>query len=128
VTTTLQKVGKNVGRLDRTLVKWVTRLPPSAADDVFHWLSRSANQGRLWVALAGAMALRNGRARQAAAHGLIALTVASATNAAFKALLPSRLRPEHLAFLRFGHPEHGSSSLPSGIRRPQPRLPPVSPW
>ncbi|WP_311380057.1 phosphatase PAP2 family protein [Arthrobacter sp. ISL-72] len=60
------------------------------------------------------MALRNGRPRRAAAHGLIALALASGTNAVFKALPPSRPRPEQLSFLRFGPPESGSSSLPSG--------------
>ncbi|WP_311380779.1 phosphatase PAP2 family protein [Arthrobacter sp. ISL-28] len=46
--------------------------------------------------------------------GLIALALASGTNAVFKTLLPSRPRPEQLSFLRFGPPESGSSSLPSG--------------
>ena len=96
------------------MVERVSRLPASAADDAFHWLSRAASNNKLWFAVAGAMAVRNGRSRRAAAHGLIALTAASATNAALKALLPSRPRPEQLSFLRFGPPESGSSSLPSG--------------
>ncbi|WP_306922730.1 phosphatase PAP2 family protein [Arthrobacter globiformis] len=111
---TLREVGKTVGRLDRTLVERVSHLPPSSADGAVQGLSWAASYSKLWFAVAGAMALRNGRPRRAAAHGLTALALASGTNAVFKALLPSRPRPEQLSFRRFGPPESGSSSLPSG--------------
>jgi hypothetical protein len=45
---TLHGIGTTVGWLDRTLVERVSRLPASAADDAFHWLSRAASNSKLW--------------------------------------------------------------------------------
>ncbi len=114
VAKSLRETGEAVRRLDRTLVPRGGGRPVGTADVVFGGLSGAANKSRLWFAVAGVMALRKGRARRAAAHGLIALTAASTMNAVLKRMLPSRPRPEHLGFLRFAHPESDSSSLPSG--------------
>ncbi|WP_458114312.1 hypothetical protein M1D88_09700 [Arthrobacter sp. R1-13] len=94
----LQEAVKTVRQLDRTLVARGSCQPAGAADVLFGGLSAAANKSRLWLAIAAVMALRTGPARRAAVHGLIALSVASAMNAVFKGILPSRPRPEHLGF------------------------------
>jgi diacylglycerol kinase family enzyme/membrane-associated phospholipid phosphatase len=105
-----------VARRDRTLVRAVSGFPGGNHDDLFRQLSAAANKGKLWFAVAGAMALFPGKARRAALHGLIAQGVASAvTNMVFKTLLPrARPLPEHLPVFRFVHPQPTSSSMPSG--------------
>lgn len=105
-----------VSRLDRRLVRAVSRLPHGNHDAFFRRLSASANHGKLWMGIAVGMALVPGRTRRAAVHGLIAQAVASSvTNVVFKTLLPrARPLPEHLPVFRFVHPQPRSSSMPSG--------------
>jgi membrane-associated phospholipid phosphatase len=55
----------------------MTRLPIEPRDHVFVTLSRSADHGRLWIAVAGALALAGGPSRRAAARGLCSLAVSS---------------------------------------------------
>lgn len=112
----MQPSGHNYGGepLERTIVKGVNRRSSPAVDAGLHRLSISANKSLLWFAVAGAMAMRSGVSRRAAARGLVALGVASAANGSLKALLPFRPRPQQLpAFLPWA-PEYGGSSLPSG--------------
>lgn len=105
-----------VAGLDRTLLKAVSDLPGGNHDVLFRRLSASANHGKLWLAVAGGLALIPGKPRRAALHGLIAQGVASAvTNVVFKTLLPrTRPLPEHLPVFRFVNPQPTSSSMPSG--------------
>src|SRR6476659_9187611 len=112
----LRKAPGRLEKLDRKLVRAVSRLPGGGHDDFFRRLSAAANQGKLWFGVAGAMALMPGKTRRAAVHGLIAQGVASAvTNVVFKTLLPRRRPlPEHLPVFRFVNPQPTSSSMPSG--------------
>ncbi|MEE2524436.1 phosphatase PAP2 family protein [Pseudarthrobacter sp. J75] len=105
-----------VSRLDRKLVRAVSRLPHGHHDAFFRKLSASANHGKLWMGVAAGLALVPGRTRRAAVHGLIAQGVASTvTNVVFKTVLPrARPLPEHLPVFRFVHPQPRSSSMPSG--------------
>lgn len=105
-----------IGRLDKYLVRHVSRFPGGRHDDFFRRLSAAANHGKLWMAAAAVMSAFPGKPRRAALHGLIAQAVASAvTNMGFKTLLPrARPLPEHLPVFRFVHPQPTSSSMPSG--------------
>ncbi|BCW68861.1 glycerophosphatase [Arthrobacter sp. NicSoilB4] len=112
----LRKAPGRFERLDRKLVRAVSRLPGGSHDEFFRRLSAAANKGKLWIGIAAIMALFPGRTRRAALHGLLAQAVASAvTNIGFKTLLPrARPLPEHLPAFRFVHPQPTSSSMPSG--------------
>ncbi|WP_083292425.1 bifunctional phosphatase PAP2/diacylglycerol kinase family protein [Arthrobacter sp. SW1] len=105
-----------VADFDRALLRRISRWPHGNHDAFFRNLSASATKGKLWFAVAGAMATVPGKPRRAAVHGLLALGVASAvTNLGFKTLLPrARPLPEHLPVFRFVHPQPLSSSMPSG--------------
>src|SRR6478752_5154246 len=112
----LRKAPGRLEKLDRKLVRAVSRLPGGGHDDFFRRLSAAANNGKLWMGIAAVMALFPGKARRAALHGLLAQGVASAvTNMVFKTLLPrARPLPEHLPVFRFVNPQPTSSSMPSG--------------
>src|SRR6478736_5512811 len=112
----LRKAPGRLEKLDRKLVRSLSRVPGGVHDDFFRRLSAAANKGKLWFGIAAVMALFPGRTRRAALHGLMAQAVASAvTNAVFKTLLPrARPLPEHLPVFRFVHPQPTSSSMPSG--------------
>ena len=112
----LRRAPSRLGKLDRKLVRAVSRLPGGNHDDFFRRLSAAANKGKLWLGIAAVMALFPGRTRRAALHGVLAQAVASAvTNLGFKTLLPrARPLPEHLPAFRFVHPQPTSSSMPSG--------------
>lgn len=103
-------------KLDRKLVRSVSRLPGGSHDDFFRRLSSAADQGKLWLGIAAVMALVPGKTRRAALHGVLAQGAASAvTNLVFKSLLPrARPLPEHLPVFRFVNPQPTSSSMPSG--------------
>jgi diacylglycerol kinase family enzyme/membrane-associated phospholipid phosphatase len=112
----LRNAPRRLSWLDRKLVRAVSALPGGSHDDFFRRLSAAANNGRLWLGIAGVLALFPGKTRRAALHGLLAQGVASGvTNLGFKTLLPrARPRPEHLPVFRFVHPQPTSSSMPSG--------------
>ncbi|WP_245953499.1 bifunctional phosphatase PAP2/diacylglycerol kinase family protein [Arthrobacter silvisoli] len=115
----LHRIRRGPGRIadfDRAVLRRISRWPHGNHDAFFRKLSASATKGKLWFAVAGALATVPGKPRRAAVHGLLALGVASAvTNLGFKALLPrTRPLPEHLPVFRFVHPQPTSSSMPSG--------------
>ncbi|MDQ0754751.1 bifunctional phosphatase PAP2/diacylglycerol kinase family protein [Arthrobacter sp. B3I4] len=112
----LGQTPRHLEKLDRKLVRALSRVPGGSHDDFFRRLSASANQGKLWLGIAAAMAIFPGKTRRAALHGVLAQGVASAvTNVVFKTLLPrTRPLPEHLPVFRFVHPQPTSSSMPSG--------------
>ena len=105
-----------VQRMDTALVDRVARLPRGPWDPAFSWLTRAATHSKLWIAVAAALALKKGPPRRAAAHGLMAVALASASvNLVAKRLLPrTRPHPEALPVHRFLSPQPTSSSLPSG--------------
>ncbi|MEC5180385.1 bifunctional phosphatase PAP2/diacylglycerol kinase family protein [Arthrobacter sp. CG_A4] len=112
----LTKAPGRLRRLDRKLMRAVSALPGGRHDKFFRQLSAAANNGKLWLGLAGIMAMFPGKVRRAAVHGLLAQGLASGvTNLGFKTLLPrARPLPEHLPAFRFVHPQPTSSSMPSG--------------
>ncbi|MHC6222942.1 phosphatase PAP2 family protein [Arthrobacter sp. MMS24-S77] len=107
---------RSIARLDRAVVRAVSRLPEGRHDAILKNLSEAATKGKLWFAVAGVLGAVSGKPRNAAIHGLLALGVASAvTNLGFKSLLPrARPLPEHLPVFRFVNPQPTSSSMPSG--------------
>ncbi|WP_424809627.1 bifunctional phosphatase PAP2/diacylglycerol kinase family protein [Rhodococcus sp. 27YEA15] len=91
-------------------------LRPSWLDPAMRALSRGADRGVLWLAVAGILALVGGRPRRAAARGVLALWMSSAlANGILKPLFPRR-RPPVQAWLnpKRGVPLPRSSSFPSG--------------
>ncbi len=102
--------------LDRRIFHWVQRLPPSRADQVLRALSKAANHGRLWFAVAAVLGARKGTGRRAAIRAVGSLSVSSAlTNVVAKQLF-DRVRPdlaEHPVVRRLRR-EPVSSSFPSG--------------
>ena len=105
-----------VESMDRALVRRVAAMPQGPWDPGLVWLTRAATKSKLWMAVAALLATRKGPPRRAAAHGLLAVSVASAVvNIVFKTILPrARPEPHHLPVHRFLHPQPTSSSLPSG--------------
>ncbi|WP_430296771.1 bifunctional phosphatase PAP2/diacylglycerol kinase family protein [Sinomonas sp. B1-1] len=105
-----------VAGMDRRIVRAVAAMPAGPWDGAFSWLTRAATRSVLWIAIAAGLSTRKGPPRRAAAHGLLAVAVASAgVNLIAKRLLPrTRPHPESLPAHRFLHPQPTSSSLPSG--------------
>ncbi len=112
----LRKAPGRLEKFDRSLVRAVSRIPGGSHDEFFRQLSAAANNGQLWLGIAGIVAIFPGKFRRAALHGVIAQAVASGvTNLGFKRLLPrARPLPEHLPAFRFVDPQPTSSSMPSG--------------
>lgn len=84
--------GRNV---DQAVYTAIAQTPTPALDRSMQTLSNAANYSRLWLAVAGVLALVGGRAgRRAAAHGLASIAVTSPlVNVAAKRL-GRRQRPE----------------------------------
>ncbi|MEY7971839.1 bifunctional phosphatase PAP2/diacylglycerol kinase family protein [Saccharomonospora xinjiangensis] len=105
-----------VSAADRLVMRYSAALPHTPVDSALTRLTRSADKGRLWWAIAAGLATRKGPMRRAALRGLIALAGASATaNLVGKPLLPRR-RPaaEAVPEARRLHKRPTSSSFPSG--------------
>jgi membrane-associated phospholipid phosphatase len=105
---------RSVRQLDRRLMKrsFGTRSP--ALDRVLIAITRAANYSRLWLVLAGALAVFGGKhGRRAAGHGLIAVAIAAGTANGPAKLLVHRRRPSspsYPALIRIPR----STSFPSG--------------
>ena len=101
---------------DRAISRAVASLPPTPFDTAMKGLSRAADHGVLWFALAALLAARRGTTRKAAMRGMLSIALTSpAANAVLKPLLPRR-RPaasELPAYQTIPHPPT-SSSFPSG--------------
>ena len=101
---------------DRAISRAVASLPPTPFDTAMKGLSRAADHGVLWFALAALLAARRGTTRKAAMRGVLSIALTSpAANAVLKPLLPRR-RPaasELPAYQTIPHPPT-SSSFPSG--------------
>ena len=65
--------GRRLRMYDRQLHAWVGALPATPADRWLRRLSRAADHGKLWLGIAAVLALRPGRPRRAALHGIAAL-------------------------------------------------------
>ncbi|MEU7816134.1 phosphatase PAP2 family protein [Pseudonocardia sp. NPDC049154] len=105
-----------VNDLDRAVTAAVSARPHTRFDHVMRRLSATANHSALWVVVAGVLAVRRGAGRKAAARGMLAIALSSATaNGILKPLLPRR-RPaaaELPAYRTLRNPPT-SSSFPSG--------------
>lgn len=105
-----------VSAADRAISRAVSSLPPTPLDTVLKGLSRAANHGVLWFAVAALLAARRGTTRKAAMRGVLSIALTSpAANAVLKPLLPRR-RPaasELRAYQTIPNPPT-SSSFPSG--------------
>jgi membrane-associated phospholipid phosphatase len=105
---------RRVQHLDRQLMKrsFGTRSP--ALDRTLIAITRAANYSRLWLAVAGALAVFDGeRGRRAAGRGLIAIAIAAGVANGPAKLLAHRRRPSsrsHPALIRTPR----STSFPSG--------------
>jgi undecaprenyl-diphosphatase len=77
--------------------RWVARelglIESTALDEVLPRLSRAADHGALWVGVAGGLAMSGRRGRRAAAHGLVALSLASAVTNVLLKRASGRRRP-----------------------------------
>lgn len=102
---------------DRRLFDLVASRDWPGPERVLPRLSRSANQGRLWFAVAGAIAVSNTpRARRAAMRGLASLAVASATVNTVCKRSVRRDRPllDGVPLIRQLHRQPATTSFPSG--------------
>ncbi|HEY7831099.1 MAG TPA: phosphatase PAP2 family protein [Solirubrobacteraceae bacterium] len=85
---------RRVEILDRRLMRHSFRTRSSALDRTLVAITRAANYSRLWLLLAGALALFGGRGgRRAAGRGLIAIAIAAAVANGPAKLLVRRRRP-----------------------------------
>jgi diacylglycerol kinase family enzyme/membrane-associated phospholipid phosphatase len=105
-----------VSDVDRAISRAVASLPPTPFDTAMKGLSRAADHGVLWFAVAALLAAKRGTTRKAAMRGVLSIALTSpAANAVLKPLLPRR-RPaasELPAYQTIPNPPT-SSSFPSG--------------
>ncbi|MFI6362021.1 bifunctional phosphatase PAP2/diacylglycerol kinase family protein [Nocardia sp. NPDC050630] len=107
---------KLASHVDAWLVARSARARPSAADRFLRTLSISADHSRLWLVVAGLMALGGRAPRRAAVRGLVSVALASSVaNGIAKPLFPRRRPPdESVPFVRRLVKPPVSSSFPSG--------------
>jgi membrane-associated phospholipid phosphatase len=107
-------IWRRVQRLDRRLMKHSFETRSPALDRTLIAITRTANYSRLWLLVAGALAVIDGqRGRRAAGHGLIAIAIAAALANGPAKLLARRRRPSsrsHPTLIRTPR----STSFPSG--------------
>jgi undecaprenyl-diphosphatase len=100
--------------LDRRLMTHFYRRRAPALDRSLVAITRAANYTRLWLAIAGGLALCGGpRGRRAAGQGVIALAIAAAVANGPAKLLVRRRRPFHRSQPALIHMP-SSTSFPSG--------------
>jgi membrane-associated phospholipid phosphatase len=108
--------GRRIGLIDRRLHAWIGGLPASPADRWLRRLSMAADHGKLWLAIAGLLALRSGSLRRGALRGVAAQGLSSlVVNTVLKSIF-GRVRPD-LANLRTERTLRrapGTLSFPSG--------------
>jgi undecaprenyl-diphosphatase len=109
---------RELGQVDRAVYAAIARTPTPTIDTSLRRLTNAANYSRLWLGLAGALALVGGRrGRRAALTGVVAIGVASATvNLGVKSWA-DRPRPDRDEDLLADEREArmpSSSSFPSG--------------
>jgi membrane-associated phospholipid phosphatase len=84
-----------LGAIDRAVYDTVATVPTPALDEAMRRLSNAANNSKLWLGIAGGIALTGGQTgRRAAARGILAIGVTSAVvNLGVKSL-SERRRPD----------------------------------
>ncbi len=110
----LSALKDSVRRLDRRLFGESLRARSPQSDRVLSALTSSANYSRLWLAIAGALAVFGGeRGRRSAARGVTAIAIGAAVaNGPAKLLVRRRRPPETTAPPLIRMPR--STSFPSG--------------
>lgn len=107
-----------IGAVDRAVYDAVARTPTPSLDDPLRRLSNAANDSRLWLAIAGLLALFGGkRGRRAALEGVVAIGVTSASINLVAKSVATRPRPERADPATFAARDiemPSSSSFPSG--------------
>jgi membrane-associated phospholipid phosphatase len=91
------KALRELGAVDRAVYQAVARTPTAGLDDPVRRLSRAADNSRLWLAMAAAIALLGrGRGRRAALEGVVSIAVTSATVNLGLKRVHRRRRPERV--------------------------------
>lgn len=105
---------RRLQRLDRRLMKCSSGIRSPTLDRTLIAITQAANYSRLWLVIAGALAVfGRGRGRRAAGRGLIAVAIAAGVANGPAKLLARRRRPSsrsHPALIRTPR----STSFPSG--------------
>ncbi|GGR10847.1 phosphatase PAP2 family protein [Streptomyces aurantiogriseus] len=107
----------DLATLDQALYETVTVTRTPTLDTALRRLSAAADHSKLSFAVAGLLALRGGRPRRAAALGVAAIGVASASANLLGKRLVRRPRPHRAVDSPFPHrhvPMPDSASFPSG--------------
>jgi len=90
----LADVLHQLGAIDRAVYVAVASVPTPALDRAMRRLSRSADRSRIWLGIAGALALTGPAGRRSASRGVLAIVVTSTVvNLGLKAL-SGRRRPD----------------------------------
>jgi membrane-associated phospholipid phosphatase len=109
---------RELGAVDRATYRAIAQTPTPSLDDPIRRLSNAANNSRLWLGIAAALAVLGGRrGRRAALEGVVAIGVTSATVNLLAKSLAARPRPHREELEPF--PSRAvemptSSSFPSG--------------
>jgi membrane-associated phospholipid phosphatase len=109
---------RELGAVDRAVYEAVARTPTATLDGPVRQLSGAANNSRLWLGIAAAVALAGGeRGRRAALEGVVAIGVTSAAvNLGVKPIArrrrPDRAQPARFEDRHVSMPR--SASFPSG--------------
>jgi membrane-associated phospholipid phosphatase len=105
---------EDMNRREADAVARSTVLPTDAPASAVTVLTEGARGGLLWVGIAATLAIRPGPARRAAADGVVAVAMASATSHLIGKWLPRRRPPAvHLAAYQALVHKPTSSSFPS---------------
>jgi undecaprenyl-diphosphatase len=112
----LAAVLHDLGRLDLAVYRAVAATPTPALDEPLRRLSQVATRSKLWLGIAGAMAVVGGReGRRAALVGVAALAVDSAAVNIVGKLAVRRMRPDPTAA---GVPETRRIAMPTSASFP----------
>jgi membrane-associated phospholipid phosphatase len=109
---------RELGAVDRATYRVIGQTPTPSLDDPIRRLSNAANNSRLWLGIAAALAVLGGRrGRRAALESVLAIGVTSATVNLLAKSLAARPRPQREELEPF--PSRvvempASSSFPSG--------------
>jgi membrane-associated phospholipid phosphatase len=104
--------------VDASIYGWIAATETARVDGAMRGLSRAADHGKLWFGAAGALSILGGTpGREAAAQGVRALAIASASTNLIGKPLARRVRPvqtDHGVHERRRGRMPRSSSFPSG--------------
>ena len=90
----LSEVFRQLGDIDRAVYEAIAGVPAPALDTAMRRLSGAANHSKLWLSIAGALALTGPAGRRSAVRGVLAIGVTSAlVNIGVKSL-SGRHRPD----------------------------------